>query len=87
MTDTYASHANSLTAPARDGFAITPNDAADITAVTRAVYVGGPGNLAIVLQSGATVTLSNVASGSLLPLRIKRLLATGTTATSIVGLL
>ena len=87
MPDTYAAHASSLTAPARDGFAITPNDATDLPDVTRALYVGGPGHLVLTLQAGATLTLSNVPSGSLLPLRVKRILATGTTATAIVGLL
>lgn len=87
MTDTYATHASSLTAPAHDGFAITPSDGADLPDVTRALYVGGPGHVALMLQAGTTLTLSNVPSGSLLPLRVRRLLATGTTATAIVGLL
>ena len=87
MTDTYSAHASSLTAPARDGFAVTPNEASDLPDVTRALYVGGPGHLVLMLQAGATVTLSNVPSGSLLPLRVRRILATGTSATAIVGLL
>ena len=37
MPDTYAAHASPLTAPARDGCALTPNDATDLPAVTRAL--------------------------------------------------
>lgn len=87
MPDPFAAHAPSLTAPARDGFAITPSDGADLPDVTRAIYVGGPGHVRLVLESGATLTFSNVSSGALLPLRVRRLLATGTTATAIAGLL
>ena len=87
MSDPFASHAASLTAPAADGFQITPTDGSDLSQTTRAIYVGGPGNLSLVLHSGASITLTGVPAGSLLPLRIKKVAATGTTATALVGLL
>ena len=54
--------------------------------VTRAIYVGSGGTLAVRLLSGQTVTFAGVSAGSILPPRADRVLATGTTAGSIVGL-
>jgi hypothetical protein len=73
-------------APARKAAALTPNDAADLATETRALYVGTGGNLSVILSGDtAAVTFTNVAAGYH-PLRVKRLRATGTTATGIVGL-
>lgn len=87
MPDRFQTHAPGLEAPASHGFAITPSDSDALTEVTRALYVGGAGAVAIVLASGASVTLSGIAGGTILPLRIGQIRATGTTATSLVGLL
>ncbi|HTO28109.1 MAG TPA: hypothetical protein VL017_05920 [Devosia sp.] len=87
MPDLFSNHAPGLESPAVHGFAISPSDGADLADVTRAVYVGGSGNLALTLLSGATLTFTGVAGGTLLPLRTKAVKATGTTATNLVGLL
>lgn len=87
MPDRFANHAASLDAPADTAFVITPNDAADLADTTRAIYVGGAGNLAVTMVSGGDVILSAVPAGTVLPLRVRRVKATGTTATAIVGLL
>ncbi|QQR35429.1 hypothetical protein JI749_13850 [Devosia oryziradicis] len=87
MPDQFSSHAPGLESPAAHGFAITPSDGADLADVTRAIYVGGSGSLSLTLLSGANVTLTGVAGGTLLPLRARAIKATGTTATSLVGLL
>jgi hypothetical protein len=86
MTEKYEGRAANIAAPARGGFAITANDSADLAAETRAIYVGGDGNLSLVLVSGDQVTLAGVPAGTLLPLRAIRVRATGTTATQLVGL-
>lgn len=86
MTDRFNSRAEGLTAPARHGFDITPADGADLGELTRALYVGGAGNVTLVMASGAEVTLAGLLAGSLLPLRVRRVKATGTTATALVGL-
>lgn len=70
---------------ASDGFAITPADA-DLADITRAIWVGTAGDLSVVMASGATLLLKNVAAGSLLPVKVARINA-ATTATDIVGLL
>jgi len=85
-TDRYDKHASSLMAPADDGFAITPNDGADLTRTPRSIYVGGAGNIALITSKGTTVTFTGLAAGSVLPIRANRVLATGTTATNLIGL-
>lgn len=79
--------AASAEAPASSGFAITPDNDAALSRPTRALYVGGSGAVSLVLASGDEITLSGVPGGSLLPLRVIRVRATGTTATALVGLL
>ncbi len=86
MPDRFASNIPSLTSPATHGFAVTPNDTLDLSEATRAIYVGAGGALAVRLLSGQTATFAGVAAGTILPLRADRVLATGTTAGSIVGL-
>lgn len=90
MTDSFRSHTRSLTSPPEHARAILPADAADGTGdlpqVTRALYVGGDGDLAVVMRGGEEVTFAGLSGGTLLPIRVSRVLATGTTATGIVGL-
>ncbi len=87
MPDPFSSHSAGLESPATHGFAVSPSDSADLADVIRALYVGGSGNVAVTLLSGADVRLTGVAGGTLLPLRVRAVRATGTTATSLVGLL
>jgi len=82
----YTGRADAISAPAQRGFAVTPNDAVDLAAETRGLWVGASGDLALVLASGDEVTLAGAVGGSVLPLRIRRVKATGTTATQLVGL-
>lgn len=86
MTDRFANFQPSLSGPASTGFAIAPSNDTDLPEATRALYVGSGGDLAVTMLSGATVVLTGVAAGSLLPLRVVRVHATGTTAGTIVGL-
>lgn len=72
--------------PAVYAFNITPNDNVDLVAYPRAIWVGGAGNLALVTTGGNTVTLQGIVAGTLLPIRAKKVLSTGTTATLLVGL-
>lgn len=85
--DRFNSYAASLNAPAFTATAITPSDSTDLGFTCRAVYVGTAGNLAVRMKGSATtVTFVNCAAGSILPLRLDRVLATGTTASSLIAL-
>lgn len=52
----------------------------------RALWVGGAGNLAVITSVGETVTFVGVQAGTLIPMRVKRVLTAGTTATSLLAL-
>jgi hypothetical protein len=64
---------------------ITPNDTQDLAALTTSVYVGTGGTLAVVAEDG-TVTMITAPSGAILPIRIRRVNATGTTASGLIAL-
>ena len=67
--------------------AVTPNDSTDIPGGPRAFYVGGSGNLVLGVRGTlTTVTFTGINGGTLLPVGADRVMATGTTATSIVAL-
>lgn len=51
---------------------------------TGGLYVTGTGNLVVVTLSGNTRTLAAVPAGTYIPLRVKRVVANGTTATGIL---
>jgi len=74
-------------APARRSFSIAPADATDLAVTTRALYIGSSGNVSVILADDGTsaVTFTGLPAGALLPLCVKRVRATGTTATNIVG--
>lgn len=86
MADIYAHTTPGLTSPAIDGGMIVPDDGDDLTHVTRAIYVGTGGQIAAQLASGSMVTLAAVPSGMLLPLRVRKVMATGTSAGDLVAL-
>lgn len=73
------------TEPAYDMATVTASDTANINP-TRGVYIGGAGDLKVDTAGGTTITLSATAAGSILPISVKRIYATGTTATNIVAL-
>lgn len=66
---------------------ITPNDGADLANDTTAISFSGAGTLAIVTVGGDSVTIPDgaLAVGAMHPIQVRRVLATGTTATGIVG--
>ncbi len=86
MNDDFKMHQAGLTAPASAGQTLVADDNAPLEYVTRALYVGTGGNLRVTLLSGDVVTLNAVAAGTIYPLRITHLHATGTSAADIVGL-
>lgn len=50
------------------------------------LYVGGAGNVSVVTIGGDTITFSAVPAGTILPIQVDRLRATGTTATLVNAL-
>lgn len=86
MTDTFKNHRDELDSPATSAAAVTPNNSTNLSNVTRALYVGGAGDVAVEMLSGDTVTFSAAPVGTILPIRVNKVLFTGTTATLIIAL-
>lgn len=65
---------------------ITPNDSTILSPNLRGLYVGVTGNVAVRMLDGSTPIFVAVPAGVLLPIQIDKVLATGTTATTMIGL-
>lgn len=74
--------------PASKLEAITPNDSTDLTAKKfRALFVGTGGNVQVLAVGDTSpVLLKGVANGQVIPVSVKRVYSTNTTAADIVGL-
>lgn len=68
---------------ATGGAALTPADS-DLSTPVRAIWVGTQGNLRVTTVNGDDFVLPNAVG--LIPLAVRRVWATNTTATGIVGL-
>ena len=84
--DPFKGQSAGFDSPATSGFPITPNDTAELATLPRGILLGAGGDVAVTFQDGATVTLKNLAEGVIYPVRVRAVLATGTTATDIVGI-
>jgi hypothetical protein len=85
MPDVFAYHTPGLSAPLATAFAITPNDSTDLPAITRQLRItGAAGNVVVVWMDG-TETTEPVQAFETLDWRIRRVKATGTTATGLRG--
>ena len=86
MADTFANLSKGLGSPATDWFAITPDDNNDLAVRPRAIRVGIAGTITVVGDSRGSGVSFTVAAGEILPLRPLRVMATGTSAGEIRGL-
>ena len=72
--------------PAEDAIPVTPSDANDLAnGPCRALVIGTAGSLSVVTLAGEVRNLLGVPVG-VLPLQVRRVRATGTTATNISAL-
>ena len=84
--DTFSNFAEGMDSPQHDAFAVTPSDTVALPYTTRGLYVGTAGNVAVVMAGGQTVTFVGVPTGTLLPIRVSQVMATGTSALNMLGL-
>jgi hypothetical protein len=68
--------------------AVTPNDGADLPNgfVPRALLIGVAGTIVVRTKDNPTANVTLTVPAGILPLRVVRVLSTGTTATNIVAL-
>lgn len=86
MNDPFPYTATGMSGPAINAFAISPDDATDLALTTRALYSGAGGDIAVIMQGGGTITFKAVPAGVILPLRVQRVMLSGTTALDLCGL-
>jgi hypothetical protein len=66
---------------------VIPSDTVNLDFPTRFLWVGGAGNVSVEMEgSGSAIVLEGITAGTMLPIRVKRVNVTGTTATKIVAL-
>ncbi len=96
MTDHYSDQKPTIDSVLVSGFSITPDNVNNLSVNTRALYIGNSGNVRIqtvgfynqmanTYTSNTVLTLLNVPTGALLPIRAMKVYASGTTANNIVG--
>lgn len=83
MTDAFGTFMSGLESPASRLQAITPSDTADLSLASRALNVATSGMVRVTTVGGDTGTV-HVVAGIAFPVRVRRVWATGTTATGIV---
>lgn len=84
IVDTFSGHTIGPDDPIVNAATITTNNANDLPVVTRKIYVGTAGDLKVDMLGGGTVTLKSVPVGWH-DIRVRRVYATGTTATDLVA--
>lgn len=73
------------TAPAHSAFVVTPSDVT-VLPTTRALYVGGGGDVAVTMSDDQNVvTFVGVLGGTILPVQVTKVMA-ATTATGLLAL-
>ncbi len=71
---------------AAGAYRVVPSDSADLSQTSRGIYIGGTGHLVVEMINdpvGTTVLWSALPVGTILPIQVRKILATGTTATLI----
>jgi hypothetical protein len=66
--------------------AVTPSDT--VSNEYDALFVGGAGNVAVILRDDtAAVTFLSIGNGEYMPMSVKKVMSTNTSATNIIGLI
>jgi hypothetical protein len=75
------------TVSAHRASAVTTSDSVIYAQPTRALYIGGAGNITVDMADGGTsVLFVAVQGGTILPIQVTRIYSTGTTASNMVAL-
>lgn len=75
-----------LDSPAAHAAVVVPNNTTNLASDTRAIFVGGAGNINLRTVGGEDVLFTGVVAGTVLPIRARRIYATNTTATNMVAM-
>jgi hypothetical protein len=83
--DKFNDHIPGLESPASHALAVSPSDTEDLPVAGRAVNAATAGSLRVSTVNGDIATIT-IAAGIAFPIRVKRIWASGTTATGLVVL-
>ncbi len=90
MSDPYQGIFAGMDGPYVNGASVTPDDGNDLPNYARALWIGAAGNVTVTLRNSTTPITVPVAASSTnnepAKLYVKRVWATGTTATGIIAL-
>lgn len=64
---------------------VVPSDTVNLISVSKGIYIGGAGNVSVVLSSGNAITLTVLSVGVIHNMAVSRVNLTGTTAANIVA--
>ena len=86
MARPYENQRNTLLTGANCSRVIVPSDTVDLPFATKAIYVGGAGDVAMIMDGDTVaVTRKNMAAGVAHVMQVRRVLVTGTTATFMLA--
>jgi hypothetical protein len=85
MSDPFAANAPGLTSPVTRAFTITPHDDNDLAIFPRGFMVSTAGNMVAILQGDTASVTIPLAAGVMHSIRVRRILASGTSVGTIVG--
>ena len=83
--DLFGNNQTRIESPASNAIAIPDSTTTTLDVVSRAVYVGGDGDLHCLTQAGQNITFASVVAGTVLPIRIT-VVYSDSTATSLISL-
>ena len=86
MADDFESYGQGLASPARNALVLAPHDTNDLATSSRSLYIGTTGNVKVDMVGGETAVLFTAVPVGILPIRVSRVYATDTTASTIVSL-
>lgn len=84
--DNFSNFPTTPISPARSAISVTPSDGTDLPHISRAVFIGQGGDLTVEMADGDITTFEAVPNGTILPIRVKQIRNTATTAASIISL-
>lgn len=76
---------NKVTYQAIKAVSITADDNADLNIIGAVIFVGTGGSLSVVTVSGDTVVYKNLPDAYILPVQVRRVNSTNTTATDLIA--
>lgn len=90
-TNNFAQTDPGVMAPYTRAVSVTPNDSTDLAEVTRALNVhkgtgGTTTDIAVIMAGDSAAVTMAFAVGTVIPIRVRRVLSTGTDATRVVAL-